>query len=80
MPVDPILAKLLASLILALLNGTAVPAPASLTAEAPGPVASSAYWQPGPAPSTETDLLIRLADGTTYASAASSAVSPARNP
>jgi hypothetical protein len=80
MPVDPILAKLLASLFIALSNGLTAPAPPSLADQAPGPVVWSAYWQPDVAVSTETDLVVQLADGTTYYSAASSAVSPAKNP
>ena len=79
MSIDPILARLLLSLITALLHGTVQPAPPALLAHVAAPVVWSAYWHPYQEPGNETDMAVTLADGSALYSAASSAVSPAKH-
>jgi hypothetical protein len=80
MPVDPILAKLLLSLLTALVNGTAHQAPPALLAHVPQPAVWNAYWHADEPGSSTTYLAVTLADGSTLYSAASSAVSPSKQP
>ena len=76
---DPIVAHLLGSLLLAFFTGTAQPAPADLVAAAPQPVVLDAWWHPLDRAGNEQDLLIIGPDGTVFAGATSSAVSPPKN-
>lgn len=74
--IDPIVAKLLASLIAALLQGAVQPAPPALLGHVQAPVVWSGFWHPYGEPGNETDLVVTLGDGTSYYGATSSAVSP----
>lgn len=75
---DPNFAHLIASLILAIFTGAWQPAPADLASTSVvQPVQFSATWHPQGQPGNEQDLYVVGADGTIYAGATSSAVSPA---
>ena len=76
---DPLLARLIGSLILALITGTAHPAPATMTVTAPQPVQFSASWTPLNRPGNEQDVVVIGADGRLLGGATSSAVSPAHH-
>jgi hypothetical protein len=77
---DPNLAHLISSLILALLTGMWQPAPADIvTATQPQPVQFSATWHPQDQVGNEQDYYVVAADGSVFAGATSSAVSPAKH-
>ena len=77
---DPNFAHLIVSLILAIFAGAWQPAPAALTTLAvEQPVQFSATWHPMDQLGNEQDLYIVGADGTVFAGATSSAISPAKH-
>jgi hypothetical protein len=76
---DPTLAHLIASLLLALITGTWQPVPAEFTRGAVEPVQFTASWHPLDLAGNEQDVIVIGADGNVFAGATSSAVSPARH-